>query len=193
MRYLAVIPFFLLALGCSDSPDPVTTPSESSVNPNETNETSSNTGTSGLDALYGTWVIPCYAIDDGGANYYSEFTFSSTQMMRADFSYAPADAACASPSTSSETTFEATYLGDLQPTAFGDAIKADLVPIGYVSTGDFEWDSTTDGLPDGVESEFTIFAIANDRLYFGDFSTGSGETPQTRPTEADPDSGFPRK
>lgn len=76
----------------------------------------------------------------------------------------------------------ATYLAERQSTSFGEAVKADLLPVKYVSSGELDWDSNVDGLPDGVSNDYTIYAISEGKLYFGDLSSGDGSTPEDRPT-----------
>jgi hypothetical protein len=73
------------------------------------------------------------------------------------------------------------YHSEIAETSEGDAIMVDLTPVSY--TDHDEVDSNIDGLPDDIVDEYHIFRVVNNIIFGGDFTTGNGDSEESRPSE----------
>jgi|GEM_PF-6073788 len=137
-------------------------------------------------ALKGTWVMPCYYINHGGVNFYSEFTFDEQQFTRWDYRYAPSDTECSAPTHTERTSYAVNRL-TAAINLKGHA-HLDLQPISYSSSA---FSSNVE--PSDLPNDYTLLALRGRRLYFADMNSGDGRNPETRPTAIDYSVSFGKK
>lgn len=178
--------YLSLIVGCSDSPE----------TDSDTVSGSSQGAPLALpDVLYGTWSSECES--EGSASPYErvEWEFSSTTIVTRSLNYGSADSDCITPVASAIFTYEATYRSESQSTQLGDAILTDMIVTGVVISDETgtTFDSTNDGIPADVSNRYQIFIVSDEKLFGGDLATGNTMSPETRPTEVDPETGINRE
>ncbi len=140
-------------------------------------------GSSDVTELEGSWSNDCSPFSMGTFNGSAQWTdnYSGLNYHATYQFYSSLD--CSGSAQFQNEMFGTIVLGDALVVGSGvDAHEIDLFVDSTSTTGQIPTGVTYLGFSPG-ESLYDIYHLDGDDLYFGDFNTGFGNTPATRPTD----------